>query len=101
MIRKIKKNKPRHRDFREIVIEKLQDPAFALEYLNTALEDDDPRVFLLALENVLEAQHEIITKEAEQQTLSKKQLLPIPLIQSTLHTFGLKLATQGDKTNNH
>ena len=34
----------------------LQDPKEAQAYLNAALMDEDPRVFLLALKNVLEVQ---------------------------------------------
>ena len=34
----------------------LQDPQEALEYLNDALKDEDERVFLLALKDILEAE---------------------------------------------
>ncbi len=44
-----------HRDFQEYLHEKLQDPKEALAYLNAALQDEDDRVFLLALKDVLEA----------------------------------------------
>jgi len=46
----------RYRDFQEILIEKLQEPKLALAYLNEALMDEDQRVFLLALKDVLLAQ---------------------------------------------
>jgi len=38
--------KRKHREFREYVLEKLQDPTLALAYLNEALMDSDQRVFL-------------------------------------------------------
>ena len=37
------------------LIESLRDPGEAEEYLNAALEEDDPELFLLALRNVAEA----------------------------------------------
>lgn len=36
--------------------EKLQDPEFALEFLNAARDDEDPRVYQMALDQVIEAQ---------------------------------------------
>jgi DNA-binding phage protein len=38
------------------LIESLRDAGEAKEYLNAALEEDDPELFLLALRNVAEAQ---------------------------------------------
>lgn len=38
------------------LIESLRDPREAAEYLNAALEEVDPELFLLALRNVAEAQ---------------------------------------------
>ena len=45
--------KRKHTDFKDYLLKKLQDPEFALDYLNEALEDEDQRVFLIALKNVL------------------------------------------------
>jgi len=44
------------RDYQEKLIQDLQDSEEASLYLNEALKDEDPRVFLLALKNVCEAQ---------------------------------------------
>lgn len=41
--------------YKEDLIERLQKPEFAREYLNAALLDEDRRVFLLALRDVTEA----------------------------------------------
>lgn len=48
--------KPRLIDYHDELIKSLQDPEEAREYLNAALMDEDPRIFLLALRNVVEAQ---------------------------------------------
>jgi DNA-binding phage protein len=52
----MKTKKVRHRDFEDFLNEKLQDSELALEYLNEALMDEDPRIFLVALKDVLVAQ---------------------------------------------
>ena len=44
------------RDYQEKLLQDLQDTELAMAYLNAALMDEDPRVFLLALKNVVEAQ---------------------------------------------
>lgn len=44
------------RDYKEHLLEQLQDPDEAAAYLNAALQDSDPRVFLLALRDIAEAQ---------------------------------------------
>jgi probable addiction module antidote protein len=41
--------------FEEYIDDKLQDPSFAVEYLNTALDDEDPNVFIIALGDVARA----------------------------------------------
>ncbi|MCL5260443.1 MAG: putative addiction module antidote protein [Gammaproteobacteria bacterium] len=42
-------------DYQEYLIESLKDPAEAAGYLNAALEGGDISVFLLALQNVVQA----------------------------------------------
>lgn len=51
------------RDYQEKLIDDLQDPEEALAYLNAASMDEDPRVFLLALKHVLQAQGHKIKNE--------------------------------------
>ncbi len=46
----------RLQDYQEQLLLKLQDEEFATAYLNEALENEDPRMFLLALKNVINAQ---------------------------------------------
>ncbi|AFZ51434.1 helix-turn-helix domain-containing transcriptional regulator [Dactylococcopsis salina] len=45
----------RTRSYKEDLLEALSDPIEAREYLNAALEDENPEVFLLALRDVVEA----------------------------------------------
>jgi hypothetical protein len=47
----------RFKNYQEELIKSLQDPEEALAYLNAAFTDEDPRIFLLAIKNVLEAQN--------------------------------------------
>lgn len=103
MTKKIKRN---HREFKEYILEKLQNPQFALSYLNEALSDDDQRVFLLALKNVLEAHGGDMTTIAQKTNISRQNLYRIlskqgnpklMSIRSVLHTVGLELAVQSCK----
>ena len=43
------------KNYQESLLASLRDPEEAAEYLNAALEEDDEEVFLLALNNVAEA----------------------------------------------
>lgn len=43
------------RDYHADLIRHLKNPKAAVGYLNAALDEDDPKVFLLALRNVVEA----------------------------------------------
>ncbi len=42
-------------NYKEGLLERLKDPEYSVAYLNACLEDEDPRVFLLALKDVIEA----------------------------------------------
>lgn len=44
------------RNYKEHLLQQLQDSEEAAAYLNAALHDDDPHVFLLALRDIAEAQ---------------------------------------------
>jgi probable addiction module antidote protein len=43
------------KSYKEHLLKQLQKPAEAAAYLNAALHDDDPHVFLLALRDIAEA----------------------------------------------
>jgi len=47
------------REFTEIIKEDLQDPEFAVLYLNEALNSGDKKIFLIALRDVIEARGNI------------------------------------------
>jgi DNA-binding phage protein len=46
------------RDYSEKLLQDLQNPELAIAYLNEALTDKDPRIFLLALKNICKARGE-------------------------------------------
>lgn len=64
---------PKSRSYQSKLIEDLQDPAEAAEYLNAALEEGDKELFLLSLRNVAEAQGGI-SKLAESTKLNRENL---------------------------
>lgn len=101
MIKKVK-----YRDYRESLIEDLQDPKEALAYLNAALIDEDQRVFLLALKDVLEAQGEgflalsqktQLNRENLYRMFSKKGNPKLTSLRSVLHVLGWELSIQPHK----
>jgi len=100
--------KRKHRDYQESLLESLRYPEEAIAYLNAALMDEDERVFLLALKNVLEAQEGDMTSLAQvtklnrenlYRMLSKKGNPKLTSIRSVLNALGLELAVQPSKQN--
>lgn len=98
--------KRKFRDYQEKLIEDLQDPELASAYLNVALMDEDPRMFLLALKNVCEAQGEEMTNLAKKTKISRENLYRIlskkgnpklSNIISLLNAVGFSLAVQPQK----
>lgn len=59
--------------YTEHLSERLKNPKEAAAYLNAALEDEDPRVFLVALKDVAEA-HGGLTKLAKEAELNRENL---------------------------
>lgn len=47
--------KAKSRSYQKDLLKSLQDPDDAVEYLNAALDDDEPEVFLLALKDVVDS----------------------------------------------
>lgn len=90
------------RDFRDWLLEDLKDPKAAVGYLNAALEDDDRRVFLLALRDVADAwggMKKLSTKaklnrESLYRTLSKKGNPELASLTAMLESLGLRLAVE-------
>ena len=99
-------NKKRYIDYHEDLISELQNPQEAQAYINAALQDEDERVFLLALRDVLEAQGGDMTwlskktklnRENLYRLLSKKGNPKITSLKSILNAMGLELAVQIQK----
>lgn len=62
------------RNVRATHSEHLRDPEVAAEYLNTALEDGEPSVVLMALRNIAEAQEGGIAGVAERAQLGRESM---------------------------
>lgn len=85
--------------YEEILLEDLKDPAEAAAYLQVALEDEDPAVFLLALRQVAQAQGMAnvarkahVGRESLYKTLSENGNPELRTINSLLHAMGLRLS---------
>ena len=80
----------------------LQDSEEAAAYLNAALQDDDPHVFLLALRDIAEAQGGMswladqsdLNREGLYRTLSLKGNPRLFNLISVLNAVGLELSVQ-------
>lgn len=82
------------------LIKELHDPREAAEYLNAALEDGEPDVFLLAIRNVAEAQGGIaqiaektkLNRENLYRMLSERGNPELRSLDALLHALGFRLA---------
>lgn len=87
------------RAYREVLLERLKDPSEAAAYLNAALQDDDTRVFLVALRDIVDANGGIsmLAKETElnretlYKTLSMRGNPTIENLILMLDTLGFEL----------
>jgi probable addiction module antidote protein len=83
----------------------LSDKERALAYLNAALEERDPRVFLIALRNVTHAQGGIaevasrsgLNRESLYRALSEKGNPSVQTLASVLGALGARLGVAGIK----
>ena len=94
------------RTYDETLKETLNDPEEAAAYLNAALEEGDPAVFLLALKDVANI-HGGVARVAQAAKLNRENLYRMlsgngnPTVNSLnalLHTLGLRLAITTDKS---
>lgn len=94
------KKKRIHEDFQEFLLKHLQDPDEAAAYLQAALADEDERVFLLALRDVLEARGGTIADLAEETQLNKQNLYRmlskkgnprLTSLKTVLHSIGFEM----------
>ncbi|MBI4124910.1 MAG: putative addiction module antidote protein [Deltaproteobacteria bacterium] len=94
--------KERTKSYHKFLIESLRDPEEAAEYLNEALEEDDPKYFLKALRNVAEAYGGMteISKRTHldranlYRMLSEKGNPELYSIFTLLNTLGIKLTAK-------
>lgn len=78
-------------DYQEDLIESLKDPEEASAYLNAALQDNDPSIYIMALNNMLKA------KADDKQLHSIYPLEDDPTlttVKKTLKALGLTLTIQ-------
>jgi probable addiction module antidote protein len=88
------------KDYKESLFEDLQDPEFAVAYLNAALEESSSEVFLLHLRDVAEARGGLgklgaethLAREALYRMLSEKGNPQLSSLEKILHALGLRLA---------
>jgi probable addiction module antidote protein len=86
--------------YQEYLIESLRDLREAEEYLNAALEEEDPELFLLALRNVAEAQGGVaqlaektkLNRESLYKMLSGRGNPELRSLDALLHAMGFRLA---------
>ena len=86
----------------DYMIRSLKDPKRAEAYLNAALEDEDPRVFLLALRRVAEARGGMskaaasskLNRESLYRMLSKKGNPSLQSLGALLSSLGFRLAVE-------
>jgi probable addiction module antidote protein len=95
-----RKRKP-YADYHEFLINRLRDPLEAASYLKAALADEDERIFLIAMRNVLEAQGGSIPSLAEETHLNKQNLYRMlsktgnprfNSLKTVLHAIGFELS---------
>jgi probable addiction module antidote protein len=93
----------RSHPFRDTAIKALRDPEVAAEYLNAALEEDDPAFFRKALREVAQARGITATAEAADlnrvslyRMLSEEGNPELNSIDKLLHALGLRLSIQAD-----
>ena len=90
----------RSRSYRDDLLKSLTDPTEAREYLNAALEDENPEVFLLALRDIVDANSNMTELAATNsnrdlyKTLLEKGNPQLNSIRNILNNLGFKLAVE-------
>jgi len=99
---------PRSKSYQEDLIKALEDPLEAQEYLNAALTDSNPDVFLLALRDVAEARlggikqladGTKLNRESLYRMLSEKGNPELKSLSAILSTLGYRLAIERQTSN--
>jgi probable addiction module antidote protein len=87
------------------LIGNLHDPREAEEYLNAALEEDDPELFLVALRNMTEAQGGVahladktkLNRESLYRMLSECENPELKSLDALLRALGFRLAVTANR----
>ena len=87
------------------LIQSLRNPREAEEYLNAALQEDDPELFLRALRNVTEAQGGVtqlarktkLNRESLYKMLSERGNPELRSLDALLHALGFRLAVTANR----
>src|ERR1017187_1206172 len=90
---------PRSASYDDLLMDMLKDEERALAYLNAALDEPDPRVFLIALRNVTQAQGGIakvaarsgLNRESLYRALSEKGNPSVQTLAAVLGALGARL----------
>ena len=91
---------PRSAPYDDLLMEMLKDEERALAYLNAALDEQDPRVFLIALRNVTQAQggiakvaaHSGLNRESLYRALSNNGNPSVQTLAAVLGALGARLS---------
>ena len=91
--------------YQQDLIESLRDAREAEEYLNAALGEDDPELFLLALKNVAEAQGGVaqlaektkLNRECLYKMLSERGNPELRSLDALLHALRFRLAVSATR----
>ena len=90
---------PRSASYDDLLMDMLQDKERAVAYLNAALDEQDPRVFLIALRNVTQARggiatvaaHSGLNRESLYRALSEKGNPSVQTLAAVLEALGARL----------
>ena len=96
---------PRSASYDDLLMDMLKDEERALAYLNAALDEPDPRVFLVALRNVTQAQGGIakvaarsgLNRESLYRALSERGNPSVQTLSAVLGALGARLSVAGIK----
>jgi len=99
---------PRGASYDDLLIEMLKDPERALAYLNAALDEPDPRIFLIALRNITRAQGGIaetaklsgLNRESLYRALSEKGNPRVRTLTAVLRALGVQTRVAKMKDRN-
>ena len=92
----------RSKSYKDYLIESLREPTEAVGYLNAALHDDDPEVFLMALRDVTEALGGVgtlskktkLNRESLYRMLSKNGNPSLSSLHTLLDSLGFRLSVE-------